>query len=222
MQLKNKRLEIIANLIQPCEHVVDIGSDHAWLGVFLLFNNIAKFVTNIEINPQPLANGIKNLTRYNLLNRTNNILNDGLTNLDHLEFDYCSIAGMGASNIIQIMQQFNNHKLHQNWILQANSNVHLLRKYLYQNNFDIIKEQLLFENKHYYFIILAKKIDVNIVRIDEKGYYISSGLLASRDQLYHRYLIERLKYLQTLNEVKISNELKNELETIRECLLQWK
>lgn len=222
MQLKNKRLEIIAHLIKPCDHVVDVGSDHAWLGIYLLLNKITKFVTNIELNALPLRNGINNLVRYNLLNKTNNILNDGLSNLNDLNFDYCSIAGMGANNIIKIINHFNNHQLNQQWLLQPNSNVYLLREYLLKNNFIILDEQILFENKHYYFIIHTKKIDINNKINMKKDYYLSSSLLKSKNQLYYQYLKERLKYLQTLNELKISNELKNELESIRECLLQWK
>lgn len=222
MQLKNKRLDLIATLIKPCDHVVDVGSDHSWLGINLLLSKKVKFITNIEINALPLANGIKNLSNYNLLDQTNNILNDGLSNLDDLEFDYCTIAGMGAFNIVKIMQQFNNHKTNQQWILQSNSHTHLLRAFLLTNGFEIINEHILFENNHYYFVILAKKVNVNSISDIKKGYHLSSILLAAKDELYHQYLKDRLNYLQTLDQFKISSELRNELEAIEECLSQWK
>ena len=86
------RINYIADLIKPCKRVIDIGSDHAYLAINLLSNQKAEMVCNVEVNQQPLDAGIKNLTKHHLLDKTQNILNDGIKNinskLDDIHFDY--------------------------------------------------------------------------------------------------------------------------------------
>ena len=36
------RLQKIADLIEPCESVVDIGTDHGYIPIYLVKNNICK------------------------------------------------------------------------------------------------------------------------------------------------------------------------------------
>ncbi len=76
------RINYIADLIKPCKRVIDIGSDHAYLAINLLSNQKAEMVCNVEVNQQPLDVGIKNLTKHHLLDKTQNILNDGIKNIN--------------------------------------------------------------------------------------------------------------------------------------------
>lgn len=105
------------------------------LACLLLNNNVANFVYNIEINSKPLQNGIKNLTKINALDKTKNILNNGLTNLEiPKKIDYCVIAGMGGKNIINIISKKDQKLRIANFILVPNNNAWLLRTWLKKIN----------------------------------------------------------------------------------------
>ena len=142
------RIAFIADLINDAQNVVDVGSDHAYLAKILLVNNKAQHVTNIEVNQGPLENGINNLTKNNLLKRTTNILNDGFKGLIlEQTFDYCVIAGMGATSIIEILEQNKNQI--KNYILQPNTQSYKIRKYLNNHSYQIKVEHIFVEKKNF-------------------------------------------------------------------------
>ena len=153
------RINYIADLIKPCQRVIDIGSDHAYLAINLLTNQKAQMVCNVEVNQQPLDAGIKNLNKHHLLDKTQNILNDGLKDinnkLDDIHFDYLTIAGMGSNNIIDILKH--NQLVVDTYILQTNRNEYSLRKWLIHHGYSIIKEHVVQERDIYYPILIVKK-----------------------------------------------------------------
>ncbi len=96
---------------------MDIGCDHCYLAISLLQQHKAQTVINIDIHPDPLAAGIKNLQKYGLIDHTINLVNDGLKDLKLSDpvfqgiksIDTCVIAGMGSNNIIEIHQKNHHH-----------------------------------------------------------------------------------------------------------------
>jgi tRNA (adenine22-N1)-methyltransferase len=141
----NKRIDYLSNFIKKANYVIDIGCDHGYLSVLLLKKEIANHVINIDINKKPLDSAISNLTKNNLLDKTTNIINDGLKNLNFdFVIDYCFISGLGSKTIINIIE--NNENIIENFILQTNTNSLDLRKYLLKNNFEIISEDKIVDN----------------------------------------------------------------------------
>ncbi|MFA7011158.1 MAG: tRNA (adenine(22)-N(1))-methyltransferase TrmK, partial [Bacilli bacterium] len=65
------------------------------------------------------------------------------------------ISGMGGFNIIKILSNNNNNEI-KRFILQANRNVYNLRKYLMENNYRIIDEDLVSEDEKYYEIVVCE------------------------------------------------------------------
>ena len=158
----NKRIDYLSNFIKKANYVIDIGCDHGYLSVLLLKKEIANHVINIDINKKPLDSAISNLTKNNLLDKTTNIINDGLKNLNFdFVIDYCFISGLGSKTIINIIE--NNENIIENFILQTNTNSLDLRKYLLKNNFEIISEDKIVDNNIWYEVILAKKTNKNFL-----------------------------------------------------------
>lgn len=167
-----KRIKAIANLIHRCYCVYDIGSDHAFLSILLLKNKIAKHVVNIENKINPLNIGKKNLQKSNLLDKTTNILNNGLENITKkikIKPNYIVIAGLGGGTIVKILETCRLIKKNITFILCPNLQVHLVRKWLNENNFSITKEQTIFSKK-FYQIIIAKQKNTKIA-VKEKYLY---------------------------------------------------
>lgn len=210
------RIQAIADLVNGCDCFVDVGSDHSYLGIELLKNNKIKKLINIEINREPLENGINNLKKNNLLDRSLNILNNGFQNLDLDEkIDYCNISGMGSNNIIEIIESNQNQVGF--YILQANTHVPKLRFYLLKHFFEIIDETLVFENDLFYEIILCKRSSVN-QEFATKDLYISKFIAKKQRVLYNKYLKQKFNYLNKLNHSKININLIDEFNYIKDFL----
>ncbi|MDE5545821.1 MAG: class I SAM-dependent methyltransferase, partial [Malacoplasma sp.] len=87
-----KRIREIANLINNAKIVVDVGSDHAQLSIFLISENRSDVVYNLEKNEKPFLNSVNNTKKY--VNKIFNINSDGFEKFDKsLEIDYCTISG---------------------------------------------------------------------------------------------------------------------------------
>lgn len=48
------RLKVISSLIDDCETIADIGTDHAYLPIYLLKNKICRYCIASDINKGPL------------------------------------------------------------------------------------------------------------------------------------------------------------------------
>ncbi|WP_412032132.1 class I SAM-dependent methyltransferase [Malacoplasma muris] len=149
------RIKTIASFIEKANVCVDVGSDHAYLSLLLVENNKSNIVYNIEKNPQPLQNSINNTKQYS--NKIFNILSDGFKSFDNsIDIDYCVIAGMGATTIIEILSKcLNNVKY---YIICANNGYDKLREWIKNNKFKIYNETTILENNIYYEIICFSKL----------------------------------------------------------------
>lgn len=155
------RIEKIASLVDKDDKVLDIGTDHAYLPIYLYQNNITKFVTGSDISAQALEYARKNLRRYNLEDKINLIVSDGFKNIEE-EYDTVVISGMGTETIKKILEEKRVKKL----ILSSHKNVSELRKYMLSINYKIDKEIVVKEKNIYYDIIKYVKGKENLSRKD--------------------------------------------------------
>lgn len=126
-----KRIKTIANLIHRCHCVYDIGSDHAFLAILILKNKIANHVVNIENKINPLNNGKKNLLKNDLIDKTTNVINNGLQNITKkvkIKPNYIVVAGLGGSTIVKILKTCRLIKKEITFIFCPNSQAYILRK----------------------------------------------------------------------------------------------
>lgn len=216
------RLQKIYDLINhDTDHVVDIGADHAFLSIELVKNHKAKQVSNIEINQQPLDNGFKNVSKHNLTEKIHFYLNDGLKNLSLTKpIDYICISGMGADNIINILEN-NSNNFPKYFLLQANTDCAKLRKFLYHNFYKIILEDLVYENGRYYEIIQAEIIDSKL-NYTESDLYIGPFLKQKTTDEFKDYLLKKHEYLSSLPIALINFDLQSEYQTIKRFLNEKK
>ena len=150
----DNRLKDIASLIPKCNTVADIGTDHGYLAIYLIQENIAQKVIASDVAVGPLSQAKANIKKYNLDDKITTILSDGLDKIDGLA-DCIVMAGMGANLIISILEK---RKVdYPCFILEANLNTNLIRKYVSSNNYQIVDEKVSFVAKKYYEIIKIEK-----------------------------------------------------------------
>lgn len=153
--LLSRRLEAIAKMVDEDSIVLDIGTDHGYLPIYLVSNQIIKIAIASDVKESPLKVANKNITKANLDAKIKLVLSDGLENITSY-FNTLVIAGVGPRTIINILQKGIEKVKNKTLILQSNVSSNLIREWLNQNNFKIIDENLIFEDGNYYEIIKAK------------------------------------------------------------------
>ena len=94
------RIEIIASKVEDNSKIIDIGCDHAYLGIELL-----KQDRNIKIIASDISKNVIDTTKKNISTKYDIDLRcgSGLDVVDASEIDTVVIAGMGAHNQVDIL-----------------------------------------------------------------------------------------------------------------------
>ncbi|ADU29883.1 tRNA (adenine(22)-N(1))-methyltransferase [Evansella cellulosilytica] len=165
----SKRLEIVASYVKKGSVVADIGSDHAYLPIFLLQNNIAIKAVAGEVNKGPLLSAKAQVERCHLENEIKVKLGDGLDVLkDEVDVDTVTIAGMGGPLISQILENGKHMLQHVNrLILQPNIAADAIRKWFLIEGWCLLSETIIEEDGHIYEILVAEKGDAKTPYSDE-------------------------------------------------------
>ena len=176
------RIEAIASLVDNDALVVDIGTDHAYLPIYLYENDITKNIVASDISSNALLFAKNNLEKHNLSNKIKLVVSDGFKNLDEC-FDIAIISGVGTETIKKILD---NEVLPNKLILSSHKNVSDLREYMFKIGYKIEKEIIVYENNIYYNIIKYVKGKDNLSKYD-----LLVGL--SNDINYKKHLLNKYK-----------------------------
>ena len=185
------RIKTLANLVDKDSKLVDIGTDHALLPIYLYENEITKNVTGSDISNNALEFAKTNLKKHNLIDKIKLVVSDGFNNLDD-EYDTAVISGMGTDTIKKILDRNN---LPKKLIISSHKNVDELRLFMNKKGYKIIKEITLKDNGIYYDMIKYEKGRENL-----SNYDILVG--KSNDPEYKEYLLNKYKniYAKSKND----------------------
>lgn len=143
----SKRLEAIASMItEPI--LYDVGCDHALLDIYCALTKNTTCIA-IDINKNALSSAINNINKYKLNDQIKPVLNKGLDGIDDFTNSVVVIAGMGTSNILNIIKD----KKIEHLIIQSNNELWRLRREIIKKGYIINKEQIVKEGKIYNVII---------------------------------------------------------------------
>ena len=149
------RLKAIINNV-TCREIADIGTDHAYIPIFLTENYLADKVIATDINEGPLFIACENINKKNLEEKIETRLGGGLSVIGEGEVDEIIIAGMGGILISEIIDNDINIAKNSRLILQPMNAQYELRKYLLSHGFKIISEDISVEGFKVYNIIIAE------------------------------------------------------------------
>lgn len=144
----SKRLAKVYELIPNSKIVADIGTDHGHLAVEIILNKKAYKVIASDVNAGPLASANDYVRRHNLADKIDCRLGSGLTTLKYEEAETVVICGMGGYLIKDILQE-SDYKP-QNLIVQPQNGQVELRKYLVNNGYRVVNEELVEDMGHIY------------------------------------------------------------------------
>ena len=188
------RLLTVAKLVKHNAKVLDVGTDHAYLPIYLREMKICKSVIASDVSANALENARKNIEKFQTTN-IKLVLSDGLNGITD-KYDTLVICGMGTKNIINIID---GHKLPDRLILSSNNNLYELRKYMNKIGYKIDEEVAVVEKGKYYDIISYQK---------GNEYLSKSKLLygKSKDKKYLKHLYNKEK--QIYKEMNLKNKIK--------------
>lgn len=152
----DNRLFLCAKNVRPGKFVADVGTDHAYLPIWLVLNNLIPYALATDVREGPLLNAKKNIVKFNVENKVNTRLSDGLDSINHDEVDDIVIAGMGGELIIKIISRAGWLKDNcKHLILQPMSAEPELREFLAREGFKINLEQAVVSSGKVYTVMSA-------------------------------------------------------------------
>lgn len=186
----SRRLHAAFLLVRPCDCVADIGTDHALLPIALVKSGKVKSAIASDINKGPLESARENILLEGLEDKIKLCLANGIGDDCNNTKEFV-VAGMGGELIADIVLRAQNLKSSDvHLVLQPMTKVHVLRKALWDNGFDIEKEVHLEEDGHLYTVM-------SVVYTGEKYYAdVEEILLGKRsnfDFYSHTDVISLLK-----------------------------
>lgn len=137
----DSRLYLAASFVREGSVVADIGTDHAYIPIYLLLTNKSKSTIAADINEGPLERARINADRYGIRDGITFCLADGLSTLPLEEMGVTDIVicGMGGELIASIIDASEYAKKSGvRFILQPMSHAEKLRKYLSEKGFEIV------------------------------------------------------------------------------------
>lgn len=153
----DSRLSLCASFVRDGGKLADIGTDHAYLPIWLVKNEKIASAIAADINLGPLRRAEKNIRKYHVEDRVSTRLSDGLKTVFPTEADDIVIAGMGGETIVKILSAAP-------WVMDAGKHLILqpmtaaekLRAYLQKNGFSVEKERAAVDGDQCYSAMLAR------------------------------------------------------------------
>lgn len=190
----SKRLKAIADLVDS-KRVIDVGCDHGYLDIYLtLYKNCRCIASDISSNA--MKSCLENISKYNLNDKIETIITDGINNIKINKEDTIVISGMGTNTIIDIL---NNKELSDTIIISSNNHLEELRRYMVSIGYYILDEVYVIEHGINYVII--KFIKGNR---EYNDYDYILGPIVIKDNNYKNYVLNH--YKDILNKIPNKNE----------------
>ena len=148
----NKRLQTLSAFLKDNDVVIDIGCDHALLGIYLVLNHKNIKVISSDINKKPLEKAKENIAKYHLEDKIELRLGNGLDVMSS-DINTIVISGMGGITIKDILKRISNYPNVYKLVLSPNSDLVLVRKEICKLGFRLKDEKMVLENNKYYSIM---------------------------------------------------------------------
>lgn len=210
----SKRLKRVADFVDANSFVLaDIGSDHAYLPIYLIEQQKIKKAIAGEVITGPFKHAVDEVKKAGLEHAIDVRMGDGLEVIEAQadQVDVITICGMGGDLIAKILDRgLNGGHLtgKEQLILQPNVAEKIVRQWLMANHYQIVDETIVKDKKKFYEIIVATKSSEKMSYTDYELKYgihlenktIDQAAFAGKWQEQ----IDKLEYI--LSQVQKSNQ----------------
>ena len=191
----SNRLLKCAELIPACDTVADVGTDHGYLGIWLLQKGRCRRVIASDLRANPLDSARKNAALYAVDDRMTFLQSDGLREFNPGSFQTLVLAGMGGDLISRILEEASwlegdAYRL----ILQPQSAANDLRRFLGERLWSIDREVLVRDGHFLYSVLSVSPEKGRSLTPGEQ--YVSPALRREQDPLFPDYLARMIRALE--------------------------
>lgn len=182
------RLQLLADWVPSGVRIADIGTDHAFLPVWLVLHGKVVSAIASDLREGPLARGGETAREHGVAHLVEMRLCNGLTGIAPEEADVVIIAGMGGENIAQILSAApwtadGAHIM----LLQPMSKTEVLRSFLVHNGYEITREKLVMDRGTVYPVM-----EVTAGHMELSQGQLHAGVKLLHDPLQDRALIDKI------------------------------
>ena len=206
----SKRLQAVADLGKFGDTMADIGTDHGYIPIYLIQSKRISHAVAMDIGKGPLLRAQEHIAKYQLGAYIETRLSDGAKELCCGEVSSVVIAGMGGVLMQKILRDseevFRGVK---EIILQPQSEIEQTRRFLLDNGYEILAEDMVLEDGKYDPMMRVSWVE----SIEENPYAEAKDI----DFVYGAYLLkERHPVLRSYlyREIGIYRELEQKLKDL--------
>ena len=192
MQL-SLRLSAIAEMVTQGNRLVDVGCDHGYLPVYLIQEKRIPSAIAADVGKGPLSRAQEHISQYGLDKYIETRLSDGLREIKKGEGDTLVIAGMGGPLMERILTEGREALCgFKELILHPQSDIGHVRRFLFENGYQIIREDSVLEEGKFYFIMKAVH-GIQSPAWTEEEIEFGGLLLEKRHPILKQYLERELR-----------------------------
>ncbi|CYV37951.1 tRNA (adenine-N(1))-methyltransferase [Streptococcus suis] len=166
----SKRLETVASFVPQGARLVDVGSDHAYLPLFLVEQGRIDFAIAGEVVQGPYQSALQNVEQAGQSDKISVRMANGLAAVELADqVSTVTIAGMGGRLIAEILEA-GKEKLAtiERLILQPNNREDDVRRWLEKMGFRLVAEKILEENGKLYEVLVAELGQMRLSEVEHR------------------------------------------------------
>ena len=189
----SKRMQAIADKVTVDSSVADIGCDHGFVAIYLAQQKGVKKIFALDVNKGPLLRAKEHIEMNGLSQVIETRLSDGAKALSVNESDAAIIAGMGGKLITRILTDSSDKfKVMKEVILSTHSEIDCVRAYLCSEGYEIIDEDMVYDEEKFYQIIRCRYTGSAYVLSKEELLFGPKNI-AQKNQVLRQYIKEKIE-----------------------------
>ena len=226
----SRRLKAVAGFVGKGCVLADVGCDHGYIPIYLLQKEQIPKAIAMDVNEGPLLRAKAHIREWGLENYIETRLSDGVQALKRGAVQSVVIAGMGGPLMEKILLEVREVLLEiSELILQPQSEIAHFRKFLAQQGYRIVQEDMIEEEGKYY--PMMKAVHGKMSWKTEVEYVYGGELLRQKHPVLKQYLkgqqqkaeklLESLQKSETESAKKRTAELQQEIAQRKEALAYY-
>lgn len=221
MIILEERLAQLAAMVDQGARIADIGTDHAYLPIELVKTGKVNFAIASDVAKGPLQNAKNDIEQACLQEKISARLGSGLVTVKPADqIDTVIIAGMGGKLMVDLLQEAKQRReLYPTLILEPNVGEPNVRKWLQDNDYQIIQEKIIEVAGHIYELIKAVHSQEKTA-LTQKEIYFGPLLLQEKSAVFNQKWQSQLKYQENLidNLNKAKNKDTEKIKQTKELI----
>lgn len=218
----NHRVDKVLEFITSGSRVADIGCDHGYVLIKGVLDNKIVSGIGVDISKGPFQQAISNLKESGFEGKIEIRLGDGLKPVNEGEADVCVIGGMGGRLITNILKEdLSKSKSFERLILQPMNSENILRKFLLNNEWKIIHEEILVLDRLYLYIVAEKgNMEVDDDFIYDIGPIVATKKVIGKEEYIKENILKLQRILKNIRKGKVCNNTR--ISNTEELIKKWR